>query len=734
MRHRLLLGIALLAPIGPATAQQHPPAPSDADRRAEATVRQMTQAEKIALLHGPVVAMVPLAKRLPGITVGAGYVVGIPRLGIPALVETDASMGVANSEFLRKGDVATAMPSTLGQAASWDPEMSRRGGAMIGAEARDKGFNVMLAGGVNLVRDPRAGRNFEYAGEDPLLAGTIAGAQIAGVQSSGIVSTVKHFAVNDLETGRNVHSVAIDEAAMRESDLLAFQIAIEKGDPGSVMCAYNKVNGVHACENRFLLTDVLRRDWGFRGFVMSDWGAVHSSEAIVAGLDQQSGEQLDGKRWFSDLMPAAIAEGRVPASAIDVAARRIVRTIYTHGLDKRPNEARGTIDYDAHALVSQQAAEASMVLLRNEGDVLPLVATARRIVLIGGHADVGVLAGGGSSQVRPVGGFVLEEKGDGLGFSKRSYVASSPLSALRAALPGADVTYVDGRDPAVAAAAAKAADVAIVFGEKWAGEGADQPNLSLDRNGDALIAAVAAANPRTVAVLEVGNAVAMPWRDQVAAILVAWFPGQRGGAAIARVLTGAVNPSGHLPVTFPAATTQLPHPVLPGANAIPADAASRAVYGLLSDTKPFAYSFPEGSDVGYRWFDRTGAAPLYAFGHGLSYTRFRYSDLRVAGGERLTATFTVTNIGTRAGVDVPQVYVRRSGKAKRLVGWGRPALAPGESRVVTVTADPRLLADFDGARRRWTVPKGRYAIEVATSATAPVLTGSVVMNAVTRRP
>jgi len=709
----------------------------DPDRRAAETLSKMTAEEKIRLLHGPMLGLVESSKRPPGVVIGAGYIAGVPRLGIPALLETDASLGVSNLNDQRKGDVATAMPSGLAQAATWNVGLLREGGRMIGSEARAKGFNVMLAGGVNLVRDPRGGRNFEYLGEDPLLAGTLAGAQIGGVQSNGIIATIKHFAINDLETKRNLYSVDIAEAPLRESDLLAFQIGLEKGDPGAVMCGYNRVNGPYVCENNFLLNDVLRRDWKFRGFVMSDWGAVHSSEAIIAGLDQQSGEQLDGKKWFSDLMVKAVAEGRVPQSAVDASVRRILRTMYAYGVVDQRAVPGASIDYETNARVALRAAEEGIVLLRNQEGILPLAATAKRIVVVGGHADIGVLSGGGSSQVRPVGGFVREgpEKGSGVAaFAKRSYGPSSPLAALRAARSDADISYIDGSDPAAAAVAARNADLAIVFGEKWATEAADQKDLSLDGNGDTLIAAVAAANPKTIAVLEVGNPVAMPWRQSVAGILVAWFPGQRGGDAIARVLTGAVNPSGHLPVTFPVSTDQLPNPVLPGSEAAPTASSGSGTYGLAAGGKASTVTFPEGSDVGYRWFDRNQTAPLYPFGFGLSYTSFGYTGLKVTGGNALTVRFTVTNTGGRPGADVPQIYVRRTGKAKRLIGWAKPSLKPGERREVVITADPRVLSDYNPRSRRWEMPAGEYSIEVGRSATDPVLNSRTHLTGRTIRP
>ncbi|WP_212742900.1 beta-glucosidase [Sphingomonas sp. 2SG] len=736
MTMRRIACVALLATSSIAIAQSVDRTRS-ADARAAATVQAMTPEEKIRLLHGPMPSLLPAAKRPAGVPIGAGIIMGVPRLGIPDLTETDASLGVSNLNDLRKGDVATALPSGMALAASWDPAVAREGGAMIGGEARDKGFNVMLVGGVNIVRDPRAGRNFEYLGEDPLLAGTLVGAQIAGVQSNHIIATIKHFAANAIETGRSVHTVDMAEAPLRESDLLAFEIGMEKGDPHAVMCGYNRVNGVYSCENPFLLNDVLRRDWGFEGFVMSDWGAVHSSEAILKGLDQQSGEQIDGKRWFSDLMQTAVSEGRVPQGAIDTSVRRILRTMYASGVVDHPATGGATIDYARNGEVALRAAEAGIVLLRNEGGVLPLAATARTIVVIGGHADIGVLSGGGSSQVRPVGGFTLEERQTGGGaasFAKRSYGGTAPLAALKAIRPDAQITFVDGSDPAAAAAAAGSADVAIVFGEKWSTEAADNKDLSLDRNGDALIAAVAAANPRTVVVLETGNPVAMPWRDRVPAIVAAWFPGQRGGEAIARVLTGAVNPSGHLPVTFPASLSQLPNPALPGSDAVPADAATRAIYGIMAGTKPFAVTFPEGADAGYRWYAAKGLAPLYPFGHGLSYTSFRYDRLAATGGKALTVRFSVTNTGQRAGADVPQVYVTRPGKAKRLIGWGKPMLAPGETREVSVVADPRVIGDYDAKARRWIVPAGAYGIEVGPSATQTSLRTRVRLSKQTLKP
>jgi len=733
---RLACSVAAIA-LGGAELAAQPPQPSDAAQvRAERTAAQMTQDEKIQLIHSTFGVALPQAKRPADMPIGAGAIPGIPRLGVPPQYSTDASLGVSNILDMRKGDVATALPSGLALASTWNPALVRRGGQMIGSEALAKGFNIMLAGGVNLVRDPRAGRNFEYLGEDPLLAGMLVGAQIAGIQSNGMIATIKHFALNNQETGRATASVEMPEAAMRESDLLAFQIGIERGHPGSVMCSYNKVGGTYACENKFLLTDVLRRDWGFKGFVMSDWGAVHSTEALVAGLDQQSGELIDKKRWFSTELKPRLADGTIPASAVDTAVKRILWSMYANRADITPR-GQTPIDYAKNGEVALEAAREGTVLLRNEGGLLPLARTVRSVVVIGGKADMGVPSGGGSSQVVPVGEFRATERllgGPAASFARKAWGGSVPLAALRDALPGVNVTFVDGSQPAEAAAAAKAADMAIVFATKFSTEAEDQRDLSLDGAQDALIDQVASANPRTVVVLETGNAVAMPWLGKVPAVLSAWYSGQRGGEAIAEIITGKVNPSGRLPVTFPVSVDQLPNPKFPGADLPPPSKEDKATYGLNTNSAPFSITYPEGSDVGYRWFDRKGEKPLFAFGHGLSYTSFGYSGLKVTGGRTLSASFTVTNTGQRPGADVPQVYVTLAGKARRLVGWDKLVLNPGESREISLTADPRLLADFNARARRWEVRPGTAKVELARSAAEPVLSAQVVLKRQTIKP
>ena len=720
----VLMASTLLATAG----QSAPPdkTPARIDARADALVRKMTQDEKIALASSDMPLL--MRKRPADAVISAGYTPGVPRLGLPSLRSTDASLGVANLMNMRRGDVATALPSSLALAAGWDPAGARAAGAMIGAEARAKRLNVMLAGGVNLIREPRNGRNFEYPSEDPLLAGVIAGEQIAGVQSNGIISTVKHFALNAQETGRNIVDVRIDEPSARESDLLAFQIAIEHGRPGSVMSSYNKVNGFYSSENAWLLNDVLKRDWAFPGYVMSDWGNVHSTvAAAVNGLDQQSGKALDKAPFFAAPLAKAVADGTVSQARLDDMARRIVRSAIAAGLLDRPDDTAQPIDFEAHARIAQAAAEAGIVLLKNEGGILPIAATAKRIAVIGGHADVGILSGGGSTQVRPVGGPALELKPETLGpasvFSRVTYAPSAPLAALRARFPAAQVTFDDGSDPARAAGAARDADIAIVFAEEWRTEGEDRPSLALPGNADALVAAVAAANSRTVVVLETGGAVAMPWLGNVPAVVEAWYPGQRGGEAIAAILSGATAPSGRLPITFPRDAAQLARPVIDGTAEMQAAvgrARGRANYGLLTDIAPFAADYRiDGANVGYKWFAVKKEAPLFPFGYGLTYTRFGYDALSATSGKAPTAKVRVTNQGKVAGVAVPQFYVTvrvRGQDVPRLVGWQRVALAPGESRTVSITIDPRLLAVYDPAQPGWRIDKGRVPLVVGEHA------------------
>ncbi|MDB5703397.1 MAG: glycosyl hydrolase [Sphingomonas bacterium] len=681
------------APVKAAAATANP------DARAAALVRRMTRDEKLTLVFGyfgtdfpPKKFLTPRESR-PG---SAGYVPGIPRLGIPPQWQTDAGVGVATQGGAVQKRERTALPSGLATAASWNRDLAFAGGAMIGNEARNSGFNVMLAGGVDLMREPRNGRNFEYGGEDPLLAGSMVGAQIAGIQSNHIISTVKHYAVNDQETDRFSANSIVAEGALRTSDLLAFQFAIERSNPGSVMCSYNRVNGIYACENEFLLTQVLRKDWKWPGYVMSDWGATHSTaKSAEAGLDQDSGFPFDDKPFFGELLKDAVVSGVVSDARIDAMVTRILRSMIAHGLFEHP-VAEKPIDYAAHALVTRHDAEEGIVLLKNANAILPLSPRTKRIAVIGGHADKGVLAGGGSSLVYPRGGNAVPGLQPTGWPGPVMYYPSSPMAAIAKQAPGAQVRFARADDPAAAAALARDSDVAIVFVTQWAGEAFDVP-LTLTDNQDALVAAIAAANPKTVVVMETGGPILMPWIDHVAGAMAAWYPGTEGGEAIANLLFGKVNPSGRLPATFPRSLDQLPRPAEPNKG----------------DT-----IYAEGATVGYKWYDAKGLDPQFPFGHGLSYTSFSYGGLSASStGAGLSVRFTVRNTGKVAGKAVPQIYVAGQGweAPKRLGGFSKVALAPGASQQVTVQVDPRLLATWDDSGHQWRTKAGSYDVILGAS-------------------
>ena len=692
------------------------------DDRAELLIAQMNDDEKFILVEGYFGAKIRLGfinpappelqPLLPGT---AGYVRGIPRLGVPALIESDAGVGIANSMHMRPGDTATALPSTLLLAATFDPRLAFEAGRTIGTEARARGYNVVLDGALNLGREPRGGRTFEYAGEDPLLAGTIAGEQMRGIQSTHAISTMKHFAFNDQETGRGVLSVNLSESAMRESDLLAFEIALEHGNPGAVMCSYNRVNGTYACENDFLLNHVLKHDWAYPGWVLSDWGGVHSTVAAAnGGLDQESASNFGGQGYFGAPLKKALKDGKVDASRIHDMVHRILRTYFANGLFDDP-AVKSPSPNQIDQAQAQREAEQGIVLLKNEGNVLPLPRKVKRIAVIGSHADIGMLSGGGSSQVVPlgdtpeneflVGGAVVVLPNGTPIFpqGRHIYDPPGPLAAIKAAAPRARVSYDAGDDSAAAAKLAVESDVAIVFANQWMTENQDVANLSLPGRQDEMIAAVAAANPRTIVVLETGGPVAMPWLDKVPAVLESWYAGNGGAAATAAILFGDVNPSGRLPITFPQSEAQLPHPVLPGSS----------WHGGYFDV-----DYPEGADVGYRWYERQKLAPLFPFGFGLSYTHFRVGGLQVTANDTLSANVVVSNDGQAKGSATVEVYATppTADAVARLAGWKKVELGPGESKTLAIGLEPRLIAHFDSDAQAWRVAPGTYTFTAALSA------------------
>lgn len=702
------------------------------DRRADLLLGVLTLDEKIQLLHGTgdphLGSADPKAGDENG---GSGWVPGFPKYGIPGIQMDDSAVGVAYAAG--RGRYATWLPAAVGLAATWEPEAARQYGAVIGQELRDQGFNMTLSGGVNLTREPRNGRTFEYMGGDPLLAGTMVGNLIAGVQAQHVIGDIKHFAVNDQESGRHAVSSEISERAMRETDLRAFAIGIEIGHPGAVMCAYNRVNGEYACENSFLLREVLRDDWHFDGFVVSDWLATHSTvKASHAGLDQEE----PGNFFYGPGMKKAVLSGTVSRAELDQHVHRVLGAMFATGVVDDPPK-RQVPDVFAHAATARALATKSFVLLRNEEAVLPLDATKPlRLAVIGRNADRGMISGGGSAQVDPPGGNANGDLPDGerkAEWQKAVWFRDAPLAAIREAAPGATVTFADGSDPEAAAKVAAGADAVLVFAYQWQAEGVDLPTLALPDGQDALIEAVAAANQRTVVVLETGGPVLMPWRDKVAGVLATWFSGVEGNRAIADVVFGRAVPSGKLALTFPMSDADLPHPVLvlpPKASQEDWSHEAAMSRKLLRGLPSFPTRYDEGLEVDYAWYDARQKPVLFPFGFGLSYTTFGYEDMHVRrDAEELVVSFAVRNTGSRSGEEIAEVYAALPASAgeppRRLVGWQKLTLAPGEVKRAEVRVPRECLQLWDEAGKRWMVPKGRMTLLAGPNSRELPLTAAV---------
>jgi len=687
------------APTGPWTNTALSP-----DERADLVMKEMTLDEKIALLHGlGMPTDEPVTPQNAASNRGVGYVVGVPRLGIPGIDMSDAAYGVRSSGV--NGRYATALPSDVAAAASWDPDAAYEYGKLIGTELRAQGYNMTLGGGVDITREPRNGRTFEYLGEDPVLAGTLVARLIEGTQSQHVIGDIKHYAFNDQETARNSINVLIDNRAAHESDLLAFEIGVEKGHPAAVMCSYNKVKGDFSCENKWLLTDVLKNEWKFPGFVLSDWGGTHSTEkASAAGLDNEE----PGWNFYGDKYKAAVEAGKISQAELDDHVHRILRSMFAAGVIDYPR-SRFVVDPFAGFETARKIEEASIVLLKNKAGVLPLhAATVKSIAVIGAHSDVGMISGSGSAQVDPIGGNAILPPGKGqTRWLEQVWFPTSPLKAIEARAPHARVTYDPGADPQAAADAAKGADVAIVFAYQWESEGMDLPTLALphykldnkDVDQNAIVEAVARANPHTVVVLESGSPVLMPWVKEPAAILEAWYGGSDGADALGNILFGSVNPSAKLPNTFPLSDADLPHPTIV--------------------KPPMNRDYDEGVKVGYKWYDAEHKPVLFPFGYGLSYTTFGYSGLKVDSGDTVKVTFTLANTGARAGKEIAEVYAALPASAeeppKRLVGWSKLELKPGERQPVTVEIERKYLSIWDVDKHDWTLVPGEYTFMVGGS-------------------
>ncbi|WP_431040738.1 beta-glucosidase [Streptomyces sp. P1-3] len=771
-------------------------------------LRRLTLDEKISLLHGAAD---------PAKLGQAGYLPGVPRLGIPPLRLADGPAGVRVTRH------ATALPAPVLLASAFDPELARAYGRTIGHEGRALGQDVLLSPMVNLIRTPYAGRNFETFAEDPLLAADLVAAEIQGIQAEGLIATVKHYAVNNQEHERMSIDVRIDERTLHETELRGFEAAVRAG-AGAVMGAYNKVNGTYACENRALLTDILRDRWGFTGWVMTDWHAAHSTgPALAAGLDME----MPNDTYFGAALKTAVVTGLVPLAHVDRAVGRVLTVLDRFGLLDGSAPPRPERDPAAGARTALRVALAGGVLLRNERATLPLTGpAARHIAVIGPTGSVPFVSGGGSAHVvpdradspldtiraragrgarvtyalgedlygKPVPAaalspavdleeqrvpagqtwnydgtltageaeewtFVLHYSGrrptvtldgaelfppipglgeyftgglagtapDGLAVRRhtRDRLPAGP-HRLRITARGGDAgqtfrlrrttAATRAADVAEAARAARAARSVVLFAYEDATEGQDRTTLALPGHQEELITAVTAANPRTTVVLNTSSCTAMPWLARTGAVLQMYYPGQEGAAATTALLFGDANPGGKLTQSFPVSDTR--HPVAGDTLRYP---------GVLGREE-----YSEGVFLGYRWYDAHRRAPLFPFGHGLSYTTFAYGGLRLlARGGDVEATFTVRNIGQRTGAEVAQVYlgpapgIRLPQPVRILAGYRRVELRPGEARTLQVRITRRTLSSWDTARHDWVAGTGRRTVEVGSSSRDLRLRGSV---------
>jgi len=642
-------------------------------QRAELIVKAMTLDEKIAQIH-----MLDLRGDKPR------EVPGLPRLGLASFKITNGPLGAGPGDSPRP-QPATALPAALALAASWDPTLAETFGRIAGEEVAARPEHLLEAPGVNIARVPQCGRNFEYFGEDPYLASRMVVPEIKGIQGTGIIAEVKHFAVNNQEDARKLIDEIVDERTLREIYLPAFEASVKQGDVAAVMCAYPSVNGQFMCENSHLLKDILRGEWGFKGFVQSDYTATLSTlPAANAGLDLS----MKNDEHYSANFKEAIRTKQLDPSVLDTMLIRRLTQMFRFGFFDHPPQ-HAEVDAKKNGAAARAIAEQSAVLLKNTGNLLPLeAASIKSITVIGPYGESAHTGGGGSSAVVPL-------------------YTVTPLDGLKnVAGPNVTVNFHDGSDSAAAAAAAKSADVVLLMAGNKDREGSDRPNLSLPDEQDELIASVAAANPKTIVVLKTGGPVLMPWIDKVPAVLEAWYPGEEDGNAVANLLFGKANPSGKLPMTFPKAENDTPahtREQWPGVN-------GKAVYS-------------EGLKVGYRWYDAQKIEPLFAFGFGLSYTTFAIRNLsapaQASAGKPLSVTVEVANTGKRAGAQVVQVYVASPAAAgeppKQLRGFEKVALSPGESKRVTIQLDERAFSIWDVAKKGWSVVPGEYTISAGDS-------------------
>lgn len=637
---------------------------------AKKIVAQMTLEEKVQQVHGS----------------GNRQLDGIPRLNIPQYNFSNGPAGLGNGGKGHEGP-ATALPAPIALAASFDPKMGALYGKVCGIEAADYSCNMIEAPCFNIARVPQGGRAFEGYGEDPYLAGKTAVPVILAIQQQGVNAEAKHFAANNQEDKRGSNDSVIDERTLREIYLPAFEMSVKEGHVDAVMSAYNHLNGIYCSENKFLLTDLLRKEWGFDGYVTSDFGAVHSTvPTALSGLDAE----MPSGKFLEDHLLQAVQAGQVPESQLDVMivnrfAKMMLRGNWHDPLPNKP------LPVEEHGKISRQIATAGMVLLKNNGGVLPLRAGAvHSIALIGPGATKAVTGGGGSSSV------------------KAAYTVSPHGGLQQRAGAQITVTLDDGKDAAKAAALAHSSDVAIVMLKHVTSEGRDYP-ITFDDADNALVEAVAAANPKTIVVLKTGSAILMPWIDRVPAVLEAWYPGEEDGNAVADVLFGDVNPSGKLPITFPMQVSDQPAQV----------------------TENLKVEYKEGLFVGHHHYDAHQIKPLFPFGFGLSYTSFKYENIVVtpahdsfaqSGNQVIGVDFDVTNTGSMQGAEVAQVYVGKpilpgglQDPPDWLKGFQKVDLKPSQKEHVHLDLDSRAFAYWDVTTHAWKIASGTYKILIGSS-------------------
>lgn len=598
--------------------------------------------------------------------------------GIPAFIMSDGPHGLRYQSGetdmigINQSSPATCFPAAVTAGATWNPELYAAEGKAIGEEAIEYGVDVVLGPGCNIKRNPLCGRNFEYLSEDPYIAGKMAAAFIRGQQSAGVSSSVKHFAVNNQEYKRQNGDSQVDDRALREVYLVPFETAVKEGVPGTVMCSYNKINGIHASDNKWLLTDVLRGEWGFDGMVVTDWGALNDRiKAYQAGCDLN---MPGGSKYMERATQEAVENGTLSETDVDAAVERIIRL----ALHSSKVEKSSGFDRDAHHMLACQIAEQGAVLLKNDSNILP--ARMEDMVLIGDMAKNFRYQGAGSSHINPT---RLTSLADAL--SQAPYLACCDANG--------NVTEAAFQEAAAMAKKAKIAVVVAGLPDSYESEGFDRENMKMPEGHNRMIERVAAANPHTVVVLLGGSPMELPWFDKVQAILYMGLSGQAGGQACANLLTGKANPGGRLTETWPLQYD---------------DVVSRDTFGKRN------VEYRESIYVGYRYYDTAGAAVRFPFGYGLSYTEFAYSDLQI---HDRTVTATITNTGVVPGSEVVQLYIAppRGGihrPVRELKGFARVELLPGESRQVSFSLDDRSFAVWaDG----WKVPNGSYKVELAAS-------------------